>query len=76
MATVYSTVRIHAGLYITGDGAFKIRRVRNELRRRWDWHVFVLDEGQYVHAMTLRTLVGARAYVENQYAALGLQRLL
>jgi len=59
---VYGTVRIHAGLYISGDGRYKIRRVKNHLLRRWDWHVFVMDEGQWVFDKSFRTLTVARQY--------------
>lgn len=63
MASVFCTVRIHAGLYVSGDGRFKIRRAWDELKRRWVWNVLVLDDGQFVHDMTFRTLKVARQYV-------------
>lgn len=71
MASFYSTVRIHAGLYISGDGRFKIRRTWDELKRRWVWNVYILDEGQFVHDMTFRTLKVARQYVGERTDSFG-----
>jgi len=73
MQSFYSTVRVHAGLYISGDGRFKIRRTRDEVRRRWVWVVFVMDEGHWVHDMTFRTLKIARKYVGERTDAFGVR---
>ena len=69
MQSSYGTVRIHAGLYISGDSRYKIRRTKNALRKRWDWHVFVFDDGQYVFDKAFRTLVIARQYVQSRMDA-------
>lgn len=62
MANVYSTVRIRAGLYISGDSQFKIQRRRDQLSRRWIWDVYHLEEGQYVWKRKFRTLKVAREW--------------
>jgi len=66
MKQLHETVRVHAGLYVSGDGRYRIRRVKDELRKRWVWHVSVLDAGQYVYDQKFNTLKVARAYVEDR----------
>lgn len=63
MGNVYAMVRIRAGLYVSGDGQFRIRRRMDMLRRRWVWDIYHLDDGQYVLERTFRTLKVARQWV-------------
>jgi len=63
MGNVYATVRIRAGLYISGDSRFKIQRRMDMLKRRWVWDVSCFKDGMYVHEKTFRTLKIAREWV-------------
>lgn len=63
MGNVYATVRIRAGLYVSGDGQFRIRRRMDMLKRRWVWDVLHLEDGHYVPERTFRTLKVAREWV-------------
>lgn len=63
MQNVFSTTRIRAGLYISGDSRFRIKRRMDMHRRRWVWDVSVLSDGEYRYSQTFRTLAIAREYV-------------
>jgi len=72
MQSSYGTVMVHAGLYISGDGRYKIRRTDKKGRSRfgsvksWVWVVSRLDEGQWQPVQTFRTLKIAREFVGSQ----------
>jgi len=66
MAIQYATIRIHAGLYLSGDGNYQIRRKQRQIGRGWEWVVSVLDEGCFVVDKRFRTLKVARQYVEDR----------
>lgn len=67
-------VRVHAGLYIRGDGVIRIRRAQKELlvrglyRKVWVWNVSRLQDGEFKHVHTFRTLKGARLFASEQRA--------
>ena len=57
------TLRVHAGCYVSVDGRYKIRRHKDEIRNRWVWRVFRIQEGTFEFDRTFRTLKVAREYV-------------
>lgn len=61
----YGTMRVHAGLYVSADGRYRIRRRRDEKVRGWVWdvHVISIEHSDCALLRTFRTLKVAREYV-------------
>jgi len=60
----YSVIRIHAGLYISADGTYRVKRRMDMLKRRCVWDVSRLSDGQFSVQRTFNTLKVAREYVD------------
>jgi len=72
MQSSFCTVMVHAGLYVSGDGRYKIRRTqkvghgRHGSVKLWVWVVSRMGDGEWQPVHTFRTLKVAREWVGDQ----------